>query len=105
MKLRYSPRARADIADIHEYIAGHNKSAAAAVAQQIRSTSELLARYPGLGRETDISGVRVFPVARYPYLVYHLAREGLRAPVQVMEGNYKLMSGTCAWWDGVQRAG
>ena len=26
---------------------------------------------------------------------------GLRAPVQVMEGNYKLMSGTCAWWDGV----
>jgi hypothetical protein len=19
----------------------------------------------------------------------------------VMEGNYKLMSGTCAWWDGV----
>jgi plasmid stabilization system protein ParE len=76
MKLRYSPRARADIADIHEYIAGHNKSAAAAVAQQIRSTSELLARYPGLGRETDISGVRVFPVARYPYLVYHLAREG-----------------------------
>ena len=29
------------------------------------------------------------------------AREGLRAPVQVMEGNYKLMSGTCAWWDEV----
>jgi hypothetical protein len=22
--------------------------------------------------------------------------------VQVMEGNYKLMSGTCAWWDGVR---
>ena len=31
------------------------------------------------------------------------AREGLRAPVQVMEGNYQLMSGTCAWWDGVKR--
>jgi 2,3-dihydroxybiphenyl 1,2-dioxygenase len=31
------------------------------------------------------------------------AREGLRAPVQVMEGNYKLMSGTCAWWDGVKQ--
>jgi 2,3-dihydroxybiphenyl 1,2-dioxygenase len=30
------------------------------------------------------------------------ARERLRAPVQVMEGNYKLMSGTCAWWDGVR---
>ena len=31
------------------------------------------------------------------------AAEGLRAPVQVMEGNYKLMSGTCAWWDGVTK--
>jgi 2,3-dihydroxybiphenyl 1,2-dioxygenase len=29
------------------------------------------------------------------------AAAGRRAPVQVMEGNYKLMSGTCAWWDGV----
>jgi 2,3-dihydroxybiphenyl 1,2-dioxygenase len=29
------------------------------------------------------------------------AAEGRRAPVQVMEGNYKLMSGTCAWWEGV----
>ena len=30
------------------------------------------------------------------------AAAGLRAPVQVMEGNYRLMSGTCAWWDGVK---
>ncbi len=29
-------------------------------------------------------------------------REGKRAPVQVLEGNYRLMSGTCAWWDGVK---
>ena len=33
------------------------------------------------------------------------AASGLRAPVQVMEGNYKLMSGTCAWWDGVRGKG
>jgi 2,3-dihydroxybiphenyl 1,2-dioxygenase len=30
------------------------------------------------------------------------AAGGLRAPVQVMDGNYRLMSGTCAWWDGVK---
>jgi len=29
----------------------------------------------------------------------------LRAPVQVMDGNYKLLSGTCPWWDGVNKAG
>jgi 2,3-dihydroxybiphenyl 1,2-dioxygenase len=32
-----------------------------------------------------------------------LAREGKRAPVQVMEGNYQLMPGTCAWWDGMRK--
>jgi 2,3-dihydroxybiphenyl 1,2-dioxygenase len=35
----------------------------------------------------------------------HAAASGLRAPVQVMEGNYKLMPGTCPWWDGVSNAG
>jgi 2,3-dihydroxybiphenyl 1,2-dioxygenase len=33
------------------------------------------------------------------------AASGLRAPVQVMSGNYKLLSGTCPWWDGVSRGG
>ena len=33
------------------------------------------------------------------------AAAGLRAPVQVMEGNYGLMSGTCPWWDGVKTEG
>jgi 2,3-dihydroxybiphenyl 1,2-dioxygenase len=33
------------------------------------------------------------------------AAGGLRAPVQVMEGNYQLMPGTCAWWDGVSAHG
>jgi 2,3-dihydroxybiphenyl 1,2-dioxygenase len=30
------------------------------------------------------------------------AKEGLRAPVQVLDGNYNRMSGACAWWDGVR---
>ena len=33
------------------------------------------------------------------------AASGLRAPVQVMEGNYQLMPGTCPWWDEVSKAG
>jgi len=31
------------------------------------------------------------------------AADGLRAPVQVMDGNYRLMSGTCPWWDRVNK--
>jgi 2,3-dihydroxybiphenyl 1,2-dioxygenase len=30
------------------------------------------------------------------------ASDGLRAPVQVIDGNYHLMAGTCPWWDGVR---
>jgi toxin ParE1/3/4 len=86
VKLRYSSRARNDIAHIHEYIAQHNRSAAVAVVQQIRTTGELLARYPGLGRETDISGVRVFPIGRYPYLVYHRVRGDEVVIIHVRDG-------------------
>jgi len=35
-----------------------------------------------------------------------LADEGLRHPVQVMDGNHTLMPGTCPWWDeAVRKAG
>jgi 2,3-dihydroxybiphenyl 1,2-dioxygenase len=30
------------------------------------------------------------------------AENGLRRPVQVMEGNYQVMSGVCPWWDSVK---
>jgi toxin ParE1/3/4 len=86
VKLRYTPRAHNDIAHIHEYIAHHNAGAAIAVVRQIRSTSRLLARHPALGRETDIPGVRVFPTARYPYLVYHRVREDEVVIIHVRDG-------------------
>ena len=31
------------------------------------------------------------------------AANGLRRPVQVMEGNFQLMPGVCPWWDSVSR--
>ena len=31
------------------------------------------------------------------------AEEGLREPVQVLDGNYTLAPGTCLWWDGVRK--
>jgi len=73
------------------------------------------------GREIDPSTWRPFEMQNGPSLWGHervwlppAAREeaqkmrmraaaaGLRAPVQVMEGNYQLISGTCPWWDGVK---
>jgi toxin ParE1/3/4 len=86
VKLRYAPRARADIAEIHEYISQHSPRAASAVVDQIRMTARLLAEHPGLGRETDISGVRVLPTARYSFLVYHHIRGDDLVIVHVRHG-------------------
>jgi plasmid stabilization system protein ParE len=66
--LRFAPRARADIADIHQYITQHNTGAATSVVRQIRATSLLLARYPGLGRETDIPESAYFQPPVIPIL-------------------------------------
>lgn len=33
-----------------------------------------------------------------------LAEQGLRKPVQVIEGNYQLAPGVCPWWDSVGKA-
>ena len=33
------------------------------------------------------------------------AADGLKEPVQVLEGNYNLAPGTCPWWDTVRRTG
>jgi toxin ParE1/3/4 len=86
VKLRYALRAYTDIAHIYEYIAQHNVGAATSVVRQIRLTSRLLARHPGLGRLTDIPGVRVFPTARYPYLVYHRIRGDEVVVIHVRDG-------------------
>jgi toxin ParE1/3/4 len=86
MKLRYARRAHADITDVYGYIAQHNTRAATAIVRQIRLTSQLLAGYPGLGRETDIPGVRVFPTARYPYLVYYRVRGDELTIIHIRDG-------------------
>jgi hypothetical protein len=31
------------------------------------------------------------------------AADGQREPVQVIEGNFEVGVGACAWWDGVRR--
>jgi 2,3-dihydroxybiphenyl 1,2-dioxygenase len=75
------------------------------------------------GREIDPATWRPFELQDGPSLWGHertwlppadreVAREmrmraaasGLRAPVQVMDGNYQLMPGTCPWWDRVSKS-
>jgi toxin ParE1/3/4 len=75
MRLRYAPRARADIAEIHTYIAEHNPKAASDVVRRIREAVSNLAKHPGIGRNTPIKGARSFPVTPYSYVIYYSVRD------------------------------
>jgi toxin ParE1/3/4 len=49
----------------------NNPRAAKAVVARIEELCEKLGEFPGMGSITDHPGVRVLPVARYPYLIFY----------------------------------
>ena len=71
MKVRYTRRARGDLAEIKSYLAQRNPRAASAVVAAIRSRIAWLAEFPLMARQTDEPGVRALSIVRYPYRVYY----------------------------------
>lgn len=72
MRVRYSPRALAQLEEIHSYIRQHNPRAAVRVVERIEELCEKLGEFPGIGHLTDQAGVRALPVVRYPYVIYYM---------------------------------
>ena len=58
MRIRYTVRARADLAEIRSYLLERNPRAAAAVMAAIRQRISWLADFPLMAPETDEPGVR-----------------------------------------------
>jgi len=71
VRIRYTVRARADLAEIRSYLLERNPRAAAAVMAAIRQRISWLADFPLMAPETDEPGVRALPLVRYPYQVYY----------------------------------
>ena len=70
MKVRYTPRARDDLASILAYIEQRSPQGAHNVALAIRKTIDLIGQFPQSGRLAGEQDVRVLPIGRYPYLIY-----------------------------------
>ena len=70
MKVKYSPRARDDLAAILSYIEGHSPQGARNVARALHRTIELIGEFPQCGRLAGEQGTRALPVGSYPYLIY-----------------------------------
>lgn len=70
MRIRYTPRAQADLDEIFRYLDERSPAGARAVKLRIVRSIERLAHHPYMPAETDEPGVRELAIVRYPYKVY-----------------------------------
>lgn len=70
MRVRYTDRARDDLAAILSYIDERSPRSAQSVKRTIRKTIELVGAYPLAGRASSEGETRVLPAGRDPYLIY-----------------------------------
>ena len=71
MKVRYSPRARADIEAISGFLQQRSPSGATRVLQSIYSAVRLVAEHPEAAQQTDNPEVRAIVARQYPYRVFY----------------------------------
>jgi toxin ParE1/3/4 len=71
MRIRYTPRALADLNRIHSYIAEHNPSAAARVVGVVERRINALYDHPEIGYRADEVDVRIILAIPYPYRIYY----------------------------------
>lgn len=69
--VRFLPRARAQLRDIHTYIALGDAIAARAFLLRTEEAVGMIARNPTLGSLVSRRGVRSFPIVPYPYRIYY----------------------------------
>jgi plasmid stabilization system protein ParE len=74
MRLRYTPRAFADIESIRLYIAQFNPQAAARVVSTIETLANALTDFPEAGHPAPDIEARVLHSPRYPYRIYYRIR-------------------------------
>jgi plasmid stabilization system protein ParE len=67
MRVRYTRRAFLDREAIFDYLVERSPKGAINVQRAIARAIRSLETYPGLGRLTEIAGVRELVVPRYPY--------------------------------------
>ena len=75
MKLRFTPRAVRNIADVADYLRERNPAAAERVQSDIYDSLQSLILFPHVGRRQTAAGVRRIVTRRYSYLVYYTVDE------------------------------
>lgn len=71
MRLRYTPRAAKELAEVLGYIAERSPQGARRVQARIKAVVEMLVRHPKAGAHTSHPRLRRLVVNPYPYLIFY----------------------------------
>ncbi|KKW08153.1 MAG: Plasmid stabilization system [Candidatus Kaiserbacteria bacterium GW2011_GWA2_49_19] len=78
MRVRYTDTAFSELKEIQAHIAKDNIIAAKIVIGRIERIVERIGEFPEIATPIDASGIRVFPVPPFPYLIFYaLEEEGI----------------------------
>jgi plasmid stabilization system protein ParE len=75
MKLRFTPRATANLIEIADHIHARNPAAARRVRAAIYDSLQNLILFPHVGRKQKVEGVRKFVTRQFAYLIYYTVDE------------------------------
>jgi toxin ParE1/3/4 len=84
VRVRYVPRARAQLRRIGRYIAQDSPTAAQQVVARITDAVDGLATFPNMGRPGRVIGTRELIVRGTPYIVAYRVRESAVEVLAVM---------------------
>lgn len=75
MKIRYRPKALAQLDAMFTYIAERNPNSADKVLRRIKQSIDRLAEFPLSGRPSKVQDIRELSIVRYPYIVFYAVDE------------------------------
>ena len=71
MRIRLTPQASADLAQIYQYLFERSPGGATNVLSAIYGALNLLAEHPHAAQQTEHSDIRAATIRRYPYRVFY----------------------------------
>ena len=71
VRLRFTPRALAELDEVLAYIVERSPEGARRVQTRIKVLSDLLLQHPNAGQRTSLKGLRRIATTPYPYLIYY----------------------------------
>ena len=96
MRLRFTPRAAAELDAVLDYIAARSPQGGRRIQMRIQSVIVLLLEHPHAGMRTSKAGLRRIVVTPYPYLIFY--RASARNANLVHHAKTSHTAFTFGWW-------